>query len=224
MQLIIGVLLALALFWGLRQWRRSSSSPGGGWLQGGVISVLGVALLAMVVMGRVQMVVVLAVAALVFWRPLSRLVRELAWSGDAVRTLETSLLRIQVNDRSGGMRGWLKEADDRLRDLDTLDEGALRELHERARRHHADSVGLLEAYLAQRLGKGWQGSPGQATMSEAEACAILGVAADASREAIVAAHRRLIQKLHPDRGGSDYLAARINEAKDVLLARFGGGA
>jgi len=222
MQLIIGVLLALALFWGLRQWRRTS--PGSGWLQGGLMSVFGVALLAMVVMGRVQMVVVLAVAALVFWRPLTRLFRELNWSGDAVRTVETSLLRIQFNDHSGAVRGWVKDDGDRLRDLDTLDERALRALHERARRDHGDSVGPLEAYLAQRLGKGWQGSPGQSAMSQAEACAILGVSSDASREAIVAAHRRLIQKLHPDRGGSDYLAARINEAKDVLLARFGGGA
>ncbi|MCC5856542.1 MAG: hypothetical protein JJT90_00150 [Ectothiorhodospiraceae bacterium] len=59
--------------------------------------------------------------------------------------------------------------------------------------------------------------PGQ--MSREEACSVLGVPPDADRETIIAAHRRLIQKLHPDRGGSDFLASRVNEAKRRLLER-----
>ncbi len=54
-------------------------------------------------------------------------------------------------------------------------------------------------------------------MSREEAAELLGITPDADREAILAAHRRLMQRLHPDRGGTDYLAARLNEARDRLL-------
>ncbi|MBY6210760.1 molecular chaperone DnaJ [Microbulbifer agarilyticus] len=56
----------------------------------------------------------------------------------------------------------------------------------------------------------------------AEARKILSVPANASREEIIGAHRKLIQKFHPDRGGSDYLASRINAAKALLLKNLDG--
>lgn len=63
-----------------------------------------------------------------------------------------------------------------------------------------------------------RGKPNNGRMTRAEAAEMLGVELSADRDEIMAAHRRLIQRLHPDRGGTDYLAARLNEARDCLIA------
>jgi hypothetical protein len=62
------------------------------------------------------------------------------------------------------------------------------------------------------------GSSNARGMSRDEAYEILGLKPGASRQDVIDAHRRLIQKLHPDRGGSPYLAAKLNQARDMLLA------
>jgi DnaJ homolog subfamily C member 19 len=61
------------------------------------------------------------------------------------------------------------------------------------------------------------GKPGTGKMSIAQAYEVLGLNPNASRDEIIQAHRRMMQKVHPDRGGSDYLASQINQAKDTLL-------
>jgi len=59
--------------------------------------------------------------------------------------------------------------------------------------------------------------PTSASMSHGEALEVLGLQPGAGEDEIRAAHRRLILQNHPDKGGSDYLAAKVNQAKDVLL-------
>ncbi len=80
---------------------------------------------------------------------------------------------------------------------------------------------MLETYLDRRFGPDWAqqdpSGPRRAEMSEAEAYALLGLAAGASRMAVKAAHRRLMKQHHPDRGGSAEMAARLNAARDRLL-------
>ena len=58
---------------------------------------------------------------------------------------------------------------------------------------------------------------GKQTMSVEEAMEVLGLKPGYKEEDVIQAHRRMMQKVHPDRGGSDYLAAQINKAKDTLL-------
>jgi len=93
-----------------------------------------------------------------------------------------------------------------------------------------ESLGLLETYLDGRfpvwredaqadVGDGQRRAPGSSAMSKQEAYDILGLETGASAADIRKAHRRLMQRLHPDIGGTSFLAARINEAKDFLLKR-----
>ena len=109
--------------------------------------------------------------------------------------------------------------------LDALDVPALARL---ALDVDTESRQLLEAYLDRRS-PGWrehaQGDAGgrrtdparRGAMTEEEAYQILGLQPGAGTEEIRRAHRSLMKKLHPDQGGSNYLAARVNEAKDILL-------
>jgi len=140
--------------------------------------------------------------------------------------ISTRYLNMELDHDSGRMDGEVLEGDLKGRRLSTLDLSDLKRLLNQCK-GDAQSAAVLQAYL-DRMHPDWgdeadhQNASGEQTstsgsMTEAEALEILGLKAGATREEIVAAHRRLIQKLHPDHGGSDYLAAQINRAKDRLL-------
>ncbi|NJR13987.1 MAG: DnaJ domain-containing protein, partial [Phyllobacteriaceae bacterium] len=93
----------------------------------------------------------------------------------------------------------------------------------------ADSLALFETYLDRhapgwrdrfdtRADNGQRSAPGSGAMTEQEAYQVLGLEPGAGPELIRKAHRRLMQRVHPDLGGTDFLAARINAAKDLLLS------
>ena len=135
--------------------------------------------------------------------------------------VETEFLRMRLDHDTGEMDGTVLQGRHEGRALRELGLPELLELLDECRADR-QSMAVLEAYL-DRVHEDWRGHrrppPGRSPdgMNEDEARAVLGVGPDATREEIVQAHRRLMQRLHPDRGGSDYLAAKLNAAKDLLL-------
>jgi hypothetical protein len=146
--------------------------------------------------------------------------------------VRTDRLEMELDHDSGHMEGQCLSGRFAGRKLSTLSDREAMELLNELHQDGAPEAGLMEAYLDWRL-PGWrdEGSgqaeraqPGRrrargSHMSAEEAYAVLGIGPDASEEDVRQAHRRLMMKMHPDQGGSTYLAARINEAKEVLLGQ-----
>lgn len=148
-------------------------------------------------------------------------------------SIRTRFLEMTLDHASGDLEGLVLEGEAQGQRLSTLGLDQLLRLLERYRREDAQSAALLEAYLDRTQGNAWRQSDGDNTgpggrreghqapsggvMNREEALAVLGLTPGADDATIRDAHRRLMQRLHPDRGGSDYLAAKLNEAKRVLL-------
>ena len=138
--------------------------------------------------------------------------------------VSSRILRMTLDHDSGDLSGVVLEGNYRDWLLEELEREQLDDLMAFCQREDADSAKLLASYLEQRFPddaghtehNSHGGTANAAGVTRAEALAVLGLREGASEEDIVAAHRTLIQKLHPDRGGNDYLAAKINEAKDFL--------
>lgn len=138
----------------------------------------------------------------------------------------SAFLAMHLDLSSGAMDGEVTAGSKAGRQLSALSLAELLDLLQEVQ-SDADSAQLLEAYLdrahpawrddAGAPGTGSAAPPAAGAMTPAEAYRILGLADGASESEVKTAYRRLMGQLHPDRGGSDYLAAKVNQAKDLLL-------
>ncbi len=146
-------------------------------------------------------------------------------------TVRSAMLDMMLDHDTGDMDGTVLAGNFEGRQLSVLAEDELFDLL-REIADDRESVDLLEAYLDRRLpgwrddaqpdlGTGQAGPRHSGAMTEQEAHQILGLEAGATIVEIRKAHRKLMQRVHPDLGGSDFLAQRINEAKDFLLRIHG---
>lgn len=204
---------------------------------GGLAALLGA--LFMMLRGRID--IALGLTGLAFWMVRGR--RPAIFSGlhgfagvrpraRRVSRVRSPMIEMELDHATGAMTGCVLAGPDEGVTLDQLSWARCLALFRRCIADDPEGARLLEAYFDRRF-SGWReasdqggGDPrsepaaGRAgSMSEDEAHEVLGLAKRASREEITRAHRALMKKLHPDHGGSTDLAARVNEAKDVLLRR-----
>ncbi len=144
-----------------------------------------------------------------------------------VSRVATAHLEVELDHDSGAISGRVLRGSFAGRDLQGLTPAETARLWEDCRFLDPQSAQILEAYLDRRH-PSWREdfaraegkeSAAAATMTRAQALQVLGLEEGAGEEEIRRAHRELMLKLHPDRGGSSYLAAQINTAKEVLLDR-----
>jgi hypothetical protein len=148
-------------------------------------------------------------------------------SSGRMSRVRSNFVEMQLDHETGAMTGTIIAGRLKGTALETVESSVLASL---MGEFDQESQNLLAAYLDRRH-PGWRenadagatagrgGAPRSGKMTDEEAYQILGLEPGASAEEIGRAHRGLMKKLHPDQGGSTYLAARVNEAKDVLLRR-----
>ena len=137
---------------------------------------------------------------------------------------ETAWLRLEINPAIGTMDGEVLQGEFKQRRLSSMSVNELEKLRDVLRAQDARSALLLQSYLAIRTRSRnseseASGRPDTGSMTREEALRILGLKEDATRDDVTHAYKRLMQKIHPDRGGSAYLAAKINQAKELLAGK-----
>lgn len=155
--------------------------------------------------------------------------------GGGVSRVRSAMIEMELDHSTGAIRGVVLAGQHEGAQLDSLTRPAILELYGVCRRDDPDGARLLEAYLDRRF-SGWRsasdahadfggfragegGARRAGAITEDEAYEILGLKRGAAAADIARAHRDLMKKLHPDLGGTTDLAARVNEAKDVLMRR-----
>lgn len=143
--------------------------------------------------------------------------------GGGASRVETRVLRLVLDHASGTVGGDIVAGPYAGRRLETLTSDEVMRLYRYCQVEDEESARLIEAYL-DKLDPGWReganaaaGASGAGPMSRAEALAVLGLREGATAEDVRAAHRRLMQGHHPDKGGNAETAARLNRARDLLL-------
>jgi hypothetical protein len=150
-------------------------------------------------------------------------------SSGKVSRVRSTLIEMELDHDSGSMDGTVLGGPLAGRRLSSIDEAGLKHLYQECSAGDPEGVRLLEAYFDRRFPR-WRedaqrdrhagaGHSPTGPMTEQEAYDILGLQPGAAVGEIRQAHRALMKKLHPDQGGSTYLAARVNQAKEVLLGR-----
>jgi hypothetical protein len=134
----------------------------------------------------------------------------------------TEFLVISINFTTGSVEGEIISGDYSGKKLRELSQDELKLLSQQYKTVDKESYVLLQAYLIRSGSNNDQAyqqyNPDNFNeLTESEAFEILGLPNTATKDEVVKAHKRLMQRMHPDRGGSDYLAAKINAAKDQLV-------
>jgi hypothetical protein len=208
------------------------------WVAGGIV-VFG--LIAIAVSGRWNLLWALSFPAfplLMRWRAIRSMQKNARGpSSGQASEIDTRFLRMSLDHDTGDMDGTVREGAFSGRTLLDMKLGELIELWRECAQKDDQSRIVLESYL-DRAQPEWRDVVGEAAtgesegrtgnpdspwtrdgMSADEAREILGVTPDASEADIEAAYRREMKRVHPDQGGSDWMAAKVNQAKDVLLKR-----
>jgi hypothetical protein len=234
MNLIIGLILLFILLQAIKQFGRMDARTAARIVRhgGGVLGMFGALLL--VLRGRFGLAATVAgmVANFAGWKTMSGPTGfgNVGAGPRAGRgsTARSALVEMRLDHDSGVMTGKVLGGAYAGRAVESLSRPELVSLRRELVLDDPDGARLLEAYLDRRFA-GWreadqgerQGRRGDAAMSRREALEVLGLVEGAGAADIVRAHRTLMKKFHPDHGGSTTLAARVNQAKDVLMQRQG---